>query len=135
MAQIVLTDASITINSVDLSSRTNQVTINYEKEAVESTAFGDSGRKYVAGLQNVTVDVELQQDFAASNVEATVFPLVGTSTTIVVKPTSSAVSSTNPSYTIASTYLAAHTPVNGAVGELATTSLSFQGGTVVKATS
>ena len=134
MAQIVLTDASITINSVDLSSRTNQVTINYEKEAVESTAFGDSGRKYVAGLQNVTVDVELQQDFAASNVEATVFPLVGTSTTIVVKPTSSAVSSTNPSYTIASTYLAAHTPVNGAVGELATTSLSFQGGTVTKAT-
>lgn len=135
MAQIVLTDASITINSVDLSSRANQVTINYEKEAVETTAFGSSGRTYSAGLQNITVDIELQQDFAASNVEATVFPLVGTSTTIVVKPTSSAVSSTNPSYTIASTYLAAHTPVNGAVGELATTSLSFQGGTVVKATS
>ena len=134
MAQIVLTDASITINSVDLSSRANQVTINYEKEAVETTAFGSSGRTYSAGLQNITVDIELQQDFAASNVEATVFPLVGTSTTIVVKPTSSAVSATNPSYTIASTYLAAHTPVNGAVGELATTSLSFQGGTVTKAT-
>jgi len=134
MAQIVLTDASITVNSVDLSSRTNQVTINYEKEAVESTAFGDSGRKFVAGLQNVTVDIELQQDFAASNVEATVFPLVGTSTTIVIKPTSSAVSATNPSYTVSNTYLATHTPVNGQVGELATTSLSFQGGTLAKAT-
>jgi len=134
MAQIVLTDASITINSVDLSSRANQVTINYEKEAVETTAFGSSGRTYSAGLQNITVDIELNQDFAAANVEATVFPLVGTSTTIVVKPTSSAVSATNPSYTIASTYLAAHTPVNGSVGELATTSLSFQGGTLTKAT-
>jgi len=135
MAQIVLTDASITINSVDLSSRTNTVTLNYEKEAVETTAFGDSGRTYTAGLQNVTVDIELQQDFAASNVEATVFPLVGTSTTIVIKPTAAAVGAENPSYTVASTYLAAHTPVAGTVGELATTSLSFQGGTLTKATS
>jgi hypothetical protein len=135
MAQIVLTDASITINSVDLSSRANTVTLNYEKEAVETTAFGDSGRTYTAGLQNVTVDIELQQDFAASNVEATVFPLVGTSTTIVIKPTAAAVGAENPSYTVASTYLAAHTPVAGTVGELATTSLSFQGGTLTKATS
>ena len=135
MAQIVLTDASITINSVDLSCRANTVTLNYEKEAVETTAFGDSGRTYTAGLQNVTVDIELQQDFAASNVEATVFPLVGTSTTIVIKPTAAAVGAENPSYTVASTYLAAHTPVAGTVGELATTSLSFQGGTLTKATS
>jgi hypothetical protein len=63
-----------------------------------------------------------------------VFPLVGTSTTIVIKPTSAAVSTTNPTYTISNTYLAAHTPVSGTVGELATTSLSFQGGSLVKTT-
>lgn len=135
MAQIVLTDASITVNSVSLANRANSVTINYEKEAVESTAFGDSGRAFVAGLQNNTCEIEFQQDFAASNVEATVFPLVGTTTTIVIKPTSGAVSSTNPSYTLTGTFLAAHTPVSGTVGELATTSLSFQGGTLAKATS
>jgi hypothetical protein len=134
MAQIVLTDASITINSVDLSTLANQVTLNYEKEAVESTAFGDTGRRYVAGLQNITVDIEFMQDFASTKVEATVFPLVGTSTTIVIKPTSAAVSTTNPTYTISNTYLAAHTPVSGTVGELATTSLSFQGGSLVKTT-
>ena len=44
MATIVLTDASITINSVALSNRANTVTLTYEKEAVEITAFGDSGR-------------------------------------------------------------------------------------------
>lgn len=134
MAQIVLTDASITINSVDLSTLANQVTLTYEKEAVESTAFGDTGRRYVGGLQNITVDIEFMQDFASTKVEATVFPLVGTSTTIVIKPTSAAVSTTNPTYTISNTYLAAHTPVNGTVGELATTSLSFQGGSLVKTT-
>lgn len=134
MAQIVLTDASITINSVDLSTLANQVTLTYEKEAVESTAFGDTGRRYVGGLQNITVDIEFMQDFASTKVEATVFPLVGTSTTIVIKPTSAAVSTTNPTYTISNTYLAAHTPVSGTVGELATTSLSFQGGSLVKTT-
>ena len=134
MAQIVLTDASITINSVALGNRANTVTLTYEKEAVEITAFGDSGRAFTGGLQNNTCEIEFQQDFAASNVEATVFPLVGTTTTIVIKPTSGAVSATNPSYTLTGTFLSNHTPVAGTVGELATTSLSFQGGTLAKAT-
>ena len=134
MAQIVLTDVVVTINSVDLQSRATSVTINYEKEAVEVTAFGDDWRKFQAGLGNVTCDVELQQDFAAANVEATIFPLVGQQTTIGFKAVDAAVSATNPSYTITGTYLASHTPINGAVGELATTSLSFQGGSLVKST-
>jgi len=133
MAQLVLTDATISVNSVALATRANSVSINYEIEAVESTAFGDSGRKYVGGLQNLTCDIEFQQDFAASQVEATIFPLVGTSTTIVIKPTSAAVGATNPSYTLTGTFLAAHTPVNGSIGELATTSLSFSGGVLTKA--
>jgi len=135
MAQIVLKDVTVTINSVDLSSRATNVVINYEQEAVETTAFGDQNRKFTNGLGNISATVTLNQDFAASNVEATVFPLVGTTTTVVFKPLSSAVAATNPSYTIASTYLASHTPLNGAVGELATTELNFQGGTLTKATS
>ena len=135
MAQIVLTDVVVTINSVDLQSRSTSVTINYEKEAVEVTAFGDDWRKFQSGLGNVTCDVELQQDFAAANVEATIYPLVGQQTTISFKAADGDVTATNPSYTITGTYLAAHTPINGAVGELGTTSLSFQGGSLVKATS
>lgn len=134
MAQIVLTDVAVSINSVDLQSRTTSVTINYEKEAVEITAFGDSFRKFTGGIGNVTCDVVLNQDFAAANVEATVYPLVGTTTTLVFKPTSGAVSATNPSYTITGAYLASHTPINGASAELATTSLQFQGGSLAKAT-
>lgn len=135
MAQIVLTDAVVTINSVDLQSRATAVTITYEKEAIEVTAFGDDFRKFQAGLGNVTVDVTLQQDFAAANVEATIFPLVGQQTTIGFKAVDAAVSATNPSYTITGTYLASHTPINAGVGELMTTELSFQGGSLVKAES
>lgn len=135
MAQIVLTDASITINSVSLGNRANSVELNFEVDSVEVTAFGDTGHKFTGGLQNVSCNIEFQQDFAASNVEATIYPLVGTATTVVIKPTSGAVSSTNPSYTISSAFLVSHQPVSGAVGELAMTSLSFTGGTLAKATS
>jgi len=133
MAVLVLKDATITINSVALSDHANSVTVNYEIDSVEVTAFGSGGHTFTGGLQNNSVEVQLNQDYAASNVEATVYPLVGTTTTIVIKPTSSAVSATNPSYTISNAFLAAHTPVAGAVGELAMTSLSFTGGTIVKA--
>jgi len=134
MAKVVLTNASITINSVDLSGRANSVELNYEVDSVEVTAFGDGGHNFTGGLQNVSCTIDLMQDFAATNVEATVYPLVGTQTTVVIKPTSSAVSATNPSYTLTGTFLASHTPVAAAVGELAMTSLTFTGGTLAKAT-
>jgi hypothetical protein len=137
MAQIVLKDCKIEIGGtpVTLSDRANSVTVTYEIESVEVTAFGATGRSYAAGLQNNTVEIEFMQDFASSNVEATIFPLVGTSTTVAITPTSSATSATNPKYTITGCYLASHTPIAGGVGELGMTSLSFSGGTLVKATS
>jgi len=135
VAQIVLTDASITINSISLGNRANSVELNFEVDSVEITAFGDTGHKFTGGLQNVSCNIEFMQDFAASNVEATIYPLVGTTTTVIIKPTSGAVSATNPSYTISDAFLASHQPVAGAVGELAMTSLSFTGGVLAKATS
>jgi hypothetical protein len=133
MAAIVLKDASITINAVDLSSLSNNVEIVYEIESVEVTAFGGN-RSFVGGLQNNSVTVEIMQDFAATKTEATIFPLVGTTTTLVFKPTTSATSTTNPTYTITGAYFASHTPISATVGELAMTSLTFTGGTLVKTT-
>jgi hypothetical protein len=135
MPSIVLTNADITVNGVVLSDRANSVTLNYEVEAVEDTTFGNSGRTFIGGLQNNTCDIEFMQDYAANETEATIFPLVGQRTTVTVRPGSQATSTTNPLYTLSNTYLAAHTPVSATVGELAVTSLSFQGGTLVKTTS
>ena len=134
MAKIVLTDASITINSIALSDHANSITVNYEVDSVEVTAFGDTGHNFTGGLRNLSVEVALMQDYAAANVEATIYPLVGTTTTLVVKPTSSAASATNPQYTITGAFLASHTPVAGGVGELSMTTLTFTGGTIAKST-
>lgn len=134
MAVLVLTDAVITVNAIALSDHANSVSVNYEIDSVETTAFGSTGHKFTGGLQNNSLDIEFMQDFAASNVEATVYPLVGTTTTVTVKATSAATSATNPIYTLTGCFLAAHTPVASAVGELAMTSLSFTGGVLTKAT-
>ena len=131
MAQLVLKDADITVNGVVLSNRANSVELNYEVESVEVTAFGGN-RSFIGGLQNNTITIEFMQDFAAANVEATVFPLVGQQTTVTVRASSAATSATNPLYTVSGTFLSSHTPVSATVGELAMTSLTFTGGTLVK---
>jgi len=134
MAVLVLTDAVISVNSIALSTRANSVELNFEVDSVEVTSFGNTGHQFTGGLQNVSCAIEFQQDFAASNVEATIYPLVGTTTTVTVKATSDATSATNPIYTLSNTFLASHQPVSGAVGELAMTSLTFTGGSLAKAT-
>jgi len=134
MAVLALKDASISINSVALGDHANSVTVNYEIDQLEVTAFGSTGHIFTGGLQNNSVEIAFMQDFAAANVEATIYPLVGTTTTLAIKATSSATSATNPLYTISNAFLAAHTPVAGAVGEIAMTTLSFTGGTIVKTT-
>lgn len=134
MPVLALTNCQISVNAVALQTRSNSVTVNYEVDSLEVTAFGDSGHRFAGGLQNNSVEIAFMQDFDAANVEATIYPLVGTTTTLIIIPTNAAVSATNPRYTITNAFLAAHTPVNGAVGELAMTTLTFTGGTIAKTT-
>ena len=129
-----LSNPSVTINSVDLSDQCTSATVTYTAEALESTAFGDTARKYTSGLQNNEVTVTLYQSYAATETEASIYALVGTTTTLVLKPSSGAVSSTNPSYTLTGAYLETHTPIAASLGELSTITLTFRGGTLAKAT-
>ena len=135
MADIVLTNASIVVNSVDLSAHVTSVAINRSADAVETTAMGDTARTYTGGLESGTLDITFNQDYASAKVEATLYGLVNTSTTVVVKPTASAVAATNPSYTM-SCFVAEYSPVDGSVGDLSTVNLSWPiNGAIVKATS
>lgn len=134
MPRIVLTDAYVTVNSVDLSSFIASVTLNSTREVVDTTGFSTSGaRTRVAGLQDNSITLEFHQDFASGAVEATIYPLIGNTTTIVVRPTSSAQSATNPQYTC-SALVSEWTPLSGTVGELATASVTWPiSGAITKA--
>jgi len=131
---VYLSNPSVTINSVDLSDQCTAASITYTVEALENTAFGSTARTYTSGLANNSVTVTLYQSYAGSETEASIYSLVGTTTTLVLKPASGAVSSTNPSYTLTGAYLESHTPINASLGELSTIDLTFTGGTLAKAT-
>lgn len=133
MAIFILKDASVTINAVSLSEYVSSVTLDMAVESISTDSMGANGHTFIAGLQNNGVSLTMNQDFAASKVAATLDALVGTSTTVVIKPTSAVVGATNPSYTITNAFLAAVQPVNGSVGDLASMSITFTGGTIVKA--
>jgi hypothetical protein len=134
MARIVLTDAKCVINSVNLSDHISSVSLSTTNDVVETSAFSSTAAKTrVAGLQDNSVTIEFHQDYASSNVEATIYPLLGTTTTILVSPTST-VSATSPSYSFTA-LVSEWTPLNGGVGELATASVTWPiSGAITKAT-
>ena len=131
MAKLVLTNANISIADTDVSSSVASVQIETSADEVETTAFGDTGKTRVGGLLDTTISLDMHNDYSA--IEGLVYPLIGSTTTVVVKPNGTAVSTTNPSYT-ATVLVTGWSPVNGAVGELNTVSISWPvSGTVTKA--
>ena len=119
---VYLSNPVITINSVSMTDQCTSAVVNYVYEQLETTSFGDTARKFggaaVTSLQNNSIEVELFQSYAASETEATVFDLVGVTTTLIVAPASGVASATNPIYTLTCCYLSAHTPINASLGEL-----------------
>lgn len=124
MATFSLTDARVEVNSVDLSDWATSVTLPIEYEALEDTAFGDTARSRLAGLQDSTIQINFNQDFAASAVDATISGIDGTVVVVKIRPTSGSISATNPEY-VGSYLVAEYSPFTNSVGELATTSVSW----------
>jgi len=126
MATLVLTDAYVSINSVDLSDHVKSVSIDYSAEMLDDTAMGDTTKSNKGGLKDWGMKIDFHQDYAASKVDATMFPLVGSTFTVIVRPVNTGgVSATNPNYT-ATGILESYNPVGGGVGELAGASISIK---------
>ena len=125
MATIVLTDAYVSIGGNVMSDHVTQVTLNYSAEILDETAMGDTTRIKKGGLKDWSINVDLHQDFAASNIDSLLFPLVGTAVAFEIRPTSGAVSTSNPKYT-GTGILESFPPLGNGVGELGTASISLQ---------
>ena len=120
---------------VDLTDQCRSATITLGVDSLESTAFGDTGHRFVPGLQTVEVELEMYLSYGASEVEATLFANVGTGTTeLTISPSGVTESASNPEYTIINMQLVNFTPIAGAVGELSMVTASFVGGTYTRDT-
>jgi hypothetical protein len=134
MAIFVATDYNVTINGQNYSANLTQAELAIEADDVETTTFGSTYRTRVGGLKSASVNFQFNQDFGASGLDSVFFPLLGTQATVVIKPTSTAVSATNPTYTF-NALVTQYTPISGSVGDLAVFSVSWPiSGTVTRAT-
>ena len=129
MARLVLTNVEVTIGAVDLSNHIASVTLGSTYDVLETTAFAggnvpSAAKDRIAGLVDNSVTFEFHQDFAAASVEATIYPLLGTVVACTVKPVDAAVAADNPEYQF-NALVSEWTPLNGAVGELATASVTW----------
>jgi hypothetical protein len=119
-------DVSFVVNSVDLSDHVRSVTITMSADDLDATGMGAVSKAHTPGLRDDRMEVTLMQDYAAAKVDATLSPLVGSTTpfTIVVKPTSGAVTATNPSYTMSS-LLFDYAPIDADVGAISMPKVVF----------
>lgn len=131
---IVITNANVTIGGVDLSSHITKVTLSTSRAEIETTTFGNTAVRRVAGLADNSVAIDFNQDFAAASVETTLYPLLGSTATVVVKPNGTATGTANPAYSF-SALVTEWMPLDAQVGELAAASITWPiDGTIAKAT-
>lgn len=129
MAIFQNTDATVTINSVDVSDHVVSCEWVETFDTTESVAMG--GTNYVKVLPTFkrgTFNVELQQDFAASDVYATLVAVFDADPAVAVnvtyKHTSAPTSETNPEMQTAA-ILTSMPIIAGAIAEIATITASF----------
>ena len=137
MAKFVYTSPKITLNGTanDISSAVRQVVLDINAAEVETTGFGSSGWvEMVAGLKSGSVQIDFLDDVAASAIDSTIWGLFGGTAAITIRPGgTAAIGTSNPEYQ--GTVLVNQTTTGGAVGDLATKSVTWPStGTISRAT-
>jgi hypothetical protein len=130
MAKIVLKNAFISVDGVTLSDHVSSVTIETVFDEVDVTAFGAAYKEILQGLGDATITLSVFQDFAAASVDATLWPLSqsGAGFPVIVRPTSAAVSATNPQYNMTGVLLN-YSPIAGDVGAASKTDVTIRNST------
>jgi len=135
MAVFMSNGVVLTVNAVDLSNHVTSCNINRSFDELEVTAMGDTGHKFVKGLEASSITIDFLNDTASANVLQTLQATWGTNVTVTAKQTSAATSATNPLYTM-TCLINNTTDINGAVGDLSTQSVTWNvSGTIAVSTS
>jgi len=130
-----LSNAVVTINSVDLTGECSSANLTRTFDALESTNMSNTARTFVGGLENSSLVVDLYNSYAASSTYATLKSLVGTAVTVKIKPTSAATSATNPEHTLTGAFMGTLPLVVSSLGALDVCGgITFQGGVYSVAT-
>ena len=101
MAIYLDNNVGLKIATVDLSEYVTSITLTQTFDEIETTSMGSKSHQFSKGLEASTLTVDFLNDWAAAKVQATLQAAYGTSVTAIVIPVKgTAVSATNPTYTV-----------------------------------
>ena len=125
MAIFLNNGVGLKIATIDLSDHVSSLTINRQFDELEVTAMGDTGHKFVKGLESSTITVDFFNDDAAANVLATLQAAWGTSVAFsIIQTKGTAVSAANPTYS-GLILVNKTTDIAGSVAEIGKQSITF----------
>jgi len=126
MGKLILRDCFIEVDTVELSDHVSSVEVSLEKDEIDTTNFGGDGRERAHGLKNDSFTLNFQQNYDSASVDATLYPIWDEEEEVVVtvRPKSAAKGADNPEYS-GTCILLSYSPMNGDVGQLSTTSVTF----------
>ena len=127
MAKLVLTNAQVFVNSVDISNHVSAVDIAGVRTEVDVSSMGDVNSEIVLGLGDVTITITVWNDYAVANIDSQMFPLWQTNTPfpVEIRPVNGARSTSNPGYTMTA-LLPTYNPISGSMGAATSSTLSFR---------
>jgi hypothetical protein len=128
MATHYVNPGTVTVNGVDLTDCAYSCVIETTADELDATTFQAPYKITKKGVPDASVTIGFYQDYAAAKVDATLNSLV-TSTTpfaMSVKVAAGAISATNPEYQLAAAMLFTYNPVNGSMGEMSSTEVTFK---------
>lgn len=128
MAKYIIDDPVVLIDAGDYSDHFSSVEIEASFEEVPVTGFGADFNEILIGLGDATITLEAFQDHAAGELDQDMWGIFINKSIVEVsvRPTSAAVSSTNPEYSLPAAVLTTYNPISGAKGEASTTTLTFR---------
>lgn len=126
---LVLKNAYLSIGGSDISAYIQEVTLNEEYDEVEDKGMGDNAHHSVPGLGTWSIECKCRQSFNAGELDSIIHPLLGAenASAIVLKPKNEATSTSNPKWT-GNGRIFGYPPIQGAVGDGATTSFTIKPG-------
>jgi predicted secreted protein len=122
---MVLTSTFLGLNGVDRSSWVSKVEVAVEVEEKDVTTFASAGWKEVlGGLKSGSIAVTFKNDVADSQLDDTMWALLGTVVAFETRATSAVVGTSNPKYT-GNVLINGWTPISGSPGDVNEQSVTY----------
>ena len=127
MARLVLKNAFVSLDGNDISGDVKSISLPLSAEMLDATAMGNDTRVKLGGLKDWNVTIELISDYDAAAIDSIMFPMVGETVPLIVRPDAGVIGVNNPQFN-GQLAVESYPPIGGGVGELAASTISGQSG-------